>query len=68
MSYEKLLQPNLSNLFYYKGKMNHKFYSVGFVGSFKSMSNKIAWIVIRLCKRYNLKILQVSAPTSKISD
>ena len=75
---EHLLKLKVSNhLFYYKGREDKKFSGVGFlvnsniagnVISFDCISDRIAWIVVRLSKRYTLKIIQVYAPTTKSSE
>ena len=75
---EKLVQLQESNhLFYHKGKENGKFGGVGFlinqklagnILKFSSVSDRIAWIEIKLSKRYSLKVIQVYAPTSQCPD
>ena len=65
------------HLFYYRGKDRGKSSGVGFLSNrdiagnlmkFSSLSDRVAWIVIRLIKKYSLKILLVYAPTSQSSD
>ena len=75
---EKLVELQDSHhLFYYRGKESEKSSGVGFlinreiagnVVKFSSVSDRVAWIVIRLCKRYTLKVIQIYAPTSQSSD
>ena len=65
------------HLFYYRGKENGKSHGVGFlinndiadnVVKFDSTSDRIAWVVVKLCNRYSLKVIQVYAPTSQSSE
>ena len=75
---EKLVELQGSHhLFYYRGKENGKSSGVGFlinreiagnIVKCDSVSDRVAWIVIRLSKRYTLKIIQIYAPTSQSSD
>ena len=75
---EDLLQLGVSNhLFYNRGRVDKRISGVGFlvnnkiagnVMSFDSISDRIAWIKVRLTKRQTLKIIQVYAPTSSSSE
>ena len=75
---ENVISVNVSkHLFYYRGKENEKSSGVGFlinssiVGNvlkFDSLSDRVAYVIIRLNKRYTLKVIQVYAPTSQSSD
>lgn len=38
---------------------------MGDIQSVDNISDSVAWVVIRLCKKYTLKIILVYAPTSK---
>ena len=72
---ERLVQLQGSHhLFYYRGKENEKLNGVGFlinreiagnIVKYDSVSDRVAWIVIRLSKRYTLKVIQIYAPTSQ---
>ena len=75
---ENIINMKVSNhLFYYRGKENEKSSGVGFlvnnniagnVLKFDSLSDRVAYLTIRLNKMYTLKVIQVYAPTSKSSD
>ena len=65
------------HLFYYRGKENEKLSGVGFlvnsniagnVLKFDSLSDRVAYLTIKLNKMYTLKVIQVYAPTSISSD
>ena len=75
---EELIQLKVSNnLFYNKGRDDSKRSGVGFlvnkniagnIISFNSISDRVAWLKIKLNKRYTLKIIQVYAPTATSSE
>ena len=65
------------HLFYYRGKENGKTNGVGFlnnlnvadnVSKFGSISDRVAWILFKLNKRYTPKEIQVYTPTSQSSE
>ena len=75
---EQLIQLKVSgHLFYNKGRDDTKRSGVGFlvnkniagnIISFNSISDRVAWLKVKLNKRYTLKIVQVYAPTSISSE
>ena len=75
---ENVISMNESkHLFYYRGKENEKTSGVGFlvnsniagnVLKFDSLSDRVAYVTIKLNKMYTLKVIQVYAPTSTSSE
>ena len=75
---EELLQLKVSgHLFYNKGREDVKRSGVGFlvnrniagnIISFNSISDRVAWLKVKLNKRYTLKIIQIYAPTAISSE
>ncbi|CAH2098271.1 unnamed protein product [Euphydryas editha] len=41
---------------------------IGYIVAIGSVSNRVAYLILRVCKRYSLKVIQVYAPTSAHPD
>ena len=74
---ENLIETKEHHLFYHKGKENYKQSGVGFmvnkelkdhVREFHGVSDRVASLTLKLASSFDLKIIQVYAPTSASTD
>lgn len=74
---EQLSMLKSGNLFCYKGNTNDSYGGVGFlinkrlsaaIQKVDSISSRVCYLILKLSKRYNLKIVQIYAPTSSSDD